>query len=200
MDDFRRLKDTFIEIFDKLGRKDTFNTVSIILNFCYKNYYMTGNEEMMKERMNVLKFALYKGLYSFEDNDHFDSQWFYNIFSTGLEIGETKWTEEFLEKYSSKTEPEKENFLVNMGKAMLCFYKGKFSDSLGYISRIKKISSSGDKFNVKIHQMRVYYELKMFDQAESSADSFRHVLQNDSIISEFNKILYRNFYGFITDF
>ena len=196
MDDFRRLKDTFIEIFDKLGRKDNFNTVSIILNFCYKNYYMTGNEEMMKERLNVLKFALYKGLYSFEDNDHFDSQWFYNIFSTGLEIGETKWTEEFLEKYSSKTEPEKENFLVNMGKAMLCFYKGKFSDSLGYISRIKKISSSGDKFNVKIHQMRVYYELKMFDQAESSADSFRHVLQNDSIISEFNKILYRNFYGF----
>ncbi|MBL8017245.1 MAG: hypothetical protein JNK43_08250 [Ignavibacteria bacterium] len=195
MEDFFRLKDSFIAIFDKLGRKDNFNTVSIILNYCYRNYYITGNEEMMKERMNVLKFALHKGLHSFEENDYFDSQWFFNILSTGFELGETDWPEEFLEEFTSKADPERVNFLENMGRAMLSFNRGSFEEALEYLSQIRHFSNAAEKFNFKILQLLVYYELKMFDQAESSADSFRHVLQNDTVISEFNKTLFRNFYA-----
>lgn len=196
LEDFRRLKENFIEIFDKLGRKDNFNTISVILNFCFRNFYETGNEDMMRERLNILRFALGKGLTSFEDNEPFDSQWFFNIISTGFELGETVWTEEFLNKYKAEVESEKENFLVNIGMAFLSFNKGEYGDSLEYISRIRKIGSASEKFSIKIHQMRVYYEMDMIEQAESAADTFRHVLQNDKVISEFNSVLFRNFHTF----
>ena len=196
MEDFQRLKENFIEIFDKLGRKDNFNTVSVILNFCYRIYYDTGNELMMRERLNILKFAIADGLTSFEDNEPFDSHWFFNTISTGFDLGETEWTEDFLNKYSSKVHPEKVNFLINIGMAFSSFNKGKFGESLEYISKIRKISSASEKFSLKIHQMRVYYEMDMPEQSEAAADTFRHVLQNDKVISEFNKVLFGNFHAF----
>lgn len=196
LEDFRRLKESFIDIFDKLGRKDNFNTISVILNFCFRNYYETGNEDMMTERLNILKFALAKKLTSFEENEPFDSHWFFNIISTGFELGETEWTREFLTEYKAEIDPEKENFLINIGMAFLSFNKGMYGDSLEHISRIKKIGSASEKFSVKIHQMRLFYEMNMIEQAESAADTFRHVLQNDKVISEYNRVLFRNFYAF----
>jgi hypothetical protein len=195
-EDLNRLKKTFYEIYSKLGKKDNFNTISIILNFCYRQYYLTDDINMLRERLEILKFGLDNGIDSFEDNGFFDTSRFNNICSTGLELGETGWVQQFIENYSSKVNPEKSNVIVNLAKAMLSYYTGDNESAIQYLSNIKKTETSTDKFSVKVLQMRIYFDMGLFEQAAAAADTFRHVLQNDSLLSSFHKELYRNFYSF----
>lgn len=196
IEDLYKLKKAFYESFDKLIRKDCFNIISIILNFCYKNYYVTRNEKLLEERFEILNFSLEKDINSFEDNEPFDSNRFYNIFSSALELDKIQWAENFIEKYSGQVEPEKESYLVNMSHAMLNCAKGSYDEALGYLSKIKKLNTATDKFNVKTLQLRIFYDMGHLDSAESAADSFRHLIQNDKLLSGFNRELHRNFYTF----
>jgi hypothetical protein len=194
IEDLYKLKKAFYESFDKLTRKDSFNIISIIMNFCSKQYYETRNEKLLDEKFEILCFSIEKDLNSFEDYGDFDSHRFYHIFASALELDKIEWTEEFIAAYGGKVEPEKQPYLINMANAMLSYTKGQHDSALGFLSKIKKLSSATDKFNVKTLQLRIFYDMGHIDSAESTADSFRHLVQNDKLLSNFNRELHRNFY------
>jgi hypothetical protein len=198
INDYYKLKNTFYSIFEKLDHKDCYNTVSIIINYCQKNYFITEDELFQKEKFEIFKFALEKKLNSFEKNEGFDGGRFNGIVSTALDLNETEWAEDFIKSYSNEIEPEKKNYMTGFAHAMVNFTKGNFDEAMWHLSKLKNPYATTDKFNLKVLQLRLYYEKNFTDQAESVADSFRHLIQNDRLLPETTKEAYRNFYSLYT--
>lgn len=193
-EDYYRLKDKFYGIHSKLHQKDSYNTISIMINFCHKNYSDTDNVLFLKEKFEILKFGIEHRLHFFEENDGFDSGRFNNIVNTAVDLGQMEWAEEFISKYSHELEEGAGEFFLPLAIASVDFARGNFEQSLNKLAKLKNPSSTTDKFNLKSLQLRIYYELGYDEQAEAGADSFRHFIQNDKLLPEQYKEGYRNFH------
>lgn len=192
--DFYKLKHTFFEIFDKVQHKDSFNTISIIINYCQRNYSLTDDILFMKEKFEMLKFGLEHKLHRFELTEGFDGGRFNNIVGTALEFGEIEWAEAFLSEFSKELDDAASEFLIPYLAASIEFSKKNFDESLAILSKIKNPAAVTDKFNLKVLQLKLYYEMDFIDQAESAADAFRHLIQNDKVLPELYKESQKNFY------
>ncbi len=194
--DYYRLKDSFYRTFEKLDQKDAFNTISVILNYCQKNYSQTEDELFLAEKFDILKFAVQNDLNTFERSEGFDDGRFYNIVNTALEFKEAEWAENFIKKYGKELGPEKKEYLVAFANALLCTTRGENDEAMAKLSKLKNPVASTDKFNLRVLQLRLYYEMGYIDQAESNADSFRHMIQNDNVLPDSYKEAHKNFYNF----
>jgi hypothetical protein len=179
-----------------LDSKDAFNTISVILNYCQRNYFQTDDELFLREKFDILKFAVRNELNTFDSSEGLDGGRFYNIVSTALDFNEIEWTEDFINKYGIEIEPEKKDYLVAFANSMVLSSRKKNDEALERLSRLRNPASSTDKFNLKVLQMKIYFEKNFIDQAESTADSFRHMIQNDNVLPEIYKESHKNFCNF----
>jgi hypothetical protein len=85
---------------------------------------------------------------------------------------------------------------VAFTKAMVSFAKKEYDEALALLARLQNPAGTTEKFNLKILQLRIYFEKNYIDQAESTVDSFRHIIQNDKVLPETNKESHKNFYYF----
>lgn len=196
IEDYYRLKKVFYEIYDKIDKKDAFNTVSIILNYCQKNYASTNDELFQSEKYEILKFAVENKLNTFDKNEGFDSSRFYNIVNTALDFDEVEWAENFIKHYGRELRSGKREYLVTFTNAMISFAKKNYDEALVLLARLQNPTVATEKFNLKILQLRIYFEKNYYDQAESTVDSFKHLIQNDKVLPESNKESHKNFYYF----
>lgn len=196
--DFYKLKNAFYSSFDKLDNKDCFNTISIVINYCQRNYYETDDELFIKEKFEILKFAVENDLNSFEKTDGFDEGRFSGIVSTALDLGETDWTEKFISEYGEEIESEYKEYHKGFAIAALELAKGNLDESLSHLSRLKNPTATTHKFNLKVLQLKLYYEKGFYDQAEAAADSFRHLIQSDTLLPESVKESNKNFQYYFT--
>lgn len=195
IEDYYKLKKAFYNVYHNIGKKDAFNTISIIINYCHKNYSKTEDEIFLKEKFDILKFAAKNNLNTFESSEGFDGSKFYNTVSTSLDFDEIEWAENFIKRYGEELISEKREYLVAFTNAMVSFAKKEYDEALAFLSRLQNPKVTSDKFNLKILQLRIYYEINYFDQANSTADSFRHMIQNDKVLPESYKEYYKNFYS-----
>lgn len=193
-----RLKKGFYESADKLGTKDSFNIISIIVNYCSKNYLRTEDELYLNEKLEILLFGLEKGINSFEDDDYFDVFRFHNIFSTLLDCGRIDEADEFVKDYGELLDPAEKNFWINYAKAEIAHRKGNNGEALSCMSIIKTLSSVSNKFAFRTLQLKVFYDEGMYEQAYSAADTFRHFIQKDTVLTARVIEQYKNFHSFYT--
>lgn len=193
--DYFRLKNAFYSTFNKLDDKDAFNTISIIMNYCQRNYSLTENEIFLKEKFEILKFAVENDLNTFEKNEGFDSSRFNNIVNTAIDNNEEEWAENFIKKYCSELDNETKEYTTAFANALVLSAKKENDAALACLSKLKNPSASTEKFSLKVLQLKIYYEQNYFDQAESTSDSFRHMIQNDKVLPETFKESYKNFYS-----
>lgn len=196
IEDYYRLKKVFYEVFDKIDKKDAFNTVAIILNYCQKNYNQTDNELFQNEKFDILKFGVKHNLNTFEKDEGFDGSRFNNIVNTALDFDEIEWAENFIKHYGRELKPDKREYLVAFTKAMVSFSKKEYDEALALLARLQNPADTTEKFNLKTIQLRIYFEKNYIDQAESTVDSFRHIIQNDKVLPETYKEAHKNFYFF----
>ena len=194
--DYYRLKDAFYRTFEKLDVKDAFNTISVILNYCQKNYSKSEEELFLREKFDILKFAAENDLNTFEETEGFDGGRFYNTVSTALEFNETEWTESFIKKYGRELGHDIREYQIAFANALILAAKGNNEEALAKLSKLKNPVSSTNKFNLRVLQLKIYFEMDYIDQAESNADSFRHMIQNDMVLPELYKEAHKNFYNF----
>jgi hypothetical protein len=193
--DYYNLKNTFHSIHSKLENKDCFNTVSIIMNYCQKNYTLTEDEFFLKEKFEIQKFAIENDMHAFVKGEGFDGGRFTNIVNTALELDEDEWTENFINEYGGKLESDGREYIMSYTRAITCLEKREYDETMKHMAKLKSPSSATDKFNLKMLQLRLYYEKNYIEQAESAADSFRHLIQNDKLLPETYKESHKNFYS-----
>ncbi|HAX50183.1 MAG TPA: hypothetical protein PK605_05565 [Ignavibacteria bacterium] len=198
IEDLYKLKKAFYSTYKELGQKDNFNIISIIINFCHKNYFLTEDIKFLEEKLEILLFGLNNGINSFETDDYFDTNRFNNIFSTLLEFERIEEAESFINQYTEKLDPEDRNFWVNYSAAELKSKQGKFDEALEHLSKIKNIKIISYKFSLKSLQLKLYYEAGYIEQAVSAADSFRHFIQKESLMNPVFNEQNKNFHAYYT--
>ncbi|KXK53667.1 MAG: hypothetical protein UZ05_CHB002001043 [Chlorobi bacterium OLB5] len=197
-EDLYRLKSALYGSSENLGQKDCFNTISIIINFCHKNFYLSGDKTFLYEKLEILQFGLNKGINSFIENDYFDPNRYNNMVSTLFELNRIDEAEKFIYEYHKKLDPDDRNFWENFSFAELKTRQGKHDEALSFLARIRNVSAVSYKFSLKALQLRIYYDAGLWEQAASAADSFRHFLQKESLMNPVFNEQYRNFYSFYT--
>lgn len=193
IDDLYRLKNAFYSSFKELGHKDSYNIISIIINFCHKNYFLTEDQKFLDEKLEILLFGLKNGITSFDKDDYFDTNRYNNLFSTFIEFGRIDDAEKFINEYGPKLEPEEQNFWINFSAAELKCKRGEFDEALKHLAMIRNVKVVSYKLNLKALQLRVYYDAGLIEQALAAADSFRHFLQKENLMNPVYNEQYRNF-------
>lgn len=197
-EDLYRLKSALYGSVENLAQKDCFNTISIIINFCHKNYYLSGDKTFLHEKLEILQFGLNRSINSFIENDYFDPNRYNNLVSTLFELNREEEAEKFINEYHKKLDPEDRNFWENYSFAELKTRQGMHDEALSFLARIRNVTAVSYKFSLKALQLRIYYDAGLLEQAASAADSFRHFLQKESLMNPMYNEQYRNFYSFYT--
>lgn len=189
------LKELLFKNADKLNWHDKYSTSNVLQNYCTIEYY-NGKLNFLKERMELYKWIISRGLYSGLEGGYFDDLIFSNIVLVGSKLKEHEWIMNFIDKYKSKLAPESMEITYNYNLARAHFAQGNFEQALKDLNRIKRISHVQYKIIIKNITMMIYYELSYFDMAHGVIDSYRHFLSNDRSISELRKVRYLNFINF----
>jgi hypothetical protein len=121
-----------------------------------------------------------------------DANTFRNIYLTAIELDELEWAEEFIEKYGKVLYPEKRDDMVRWAYGMLYFRKKEFEKSLYYLNSVKDVVDMF-KFDIRRDILKLYYELKYYDNIPALIDSFRHFLSNTQTLNTFTIAQSRKF-------
>lgn len=81
--------------------------------------------------------------------------------------------------------------MKNYSKALVLYGNGKYEDSLEYISKVK-YDLAHFKLDVKILMLKIFYELKLVEQAHSLTDTFRYFIKSSTKMREKIKESYNN--------
>lgn len=167
------LRDNF-KIFDK---HELYDLHLSLAGMCTALLVKSGNDI----EYNKLLFEIYRDAFEYEVvanplSGSLDLIRFRNILNTALNIGESGWTEKFIGEYASQLPKANRDGVLNLAFANIEYVKKNYLAALEYLGKIK---SSGFIFinDLKFLQMKCFYELGYFDNAEALVNSYRHFVE-----------------------
>lgn len=181
--------DKYLHIF---GRDELYILKSILLTYCSVKSAGKEREIFQKEQFKLYDENLRLGIYKRGSEEEFHVVLFRNMVLIAGTLGETKWLENFIEKYSCELPEKHRENMINFSNAFLCMSEKNYEKALGYFSKIK-LNLFIFKIDVRIYQMILYYELNYLDQGYSLIDSTLHFLADTGEASEIISDSTRNF-------
>lgn len=179
---YKKFRELISKTAGKFSQIERLNFYSMLEGVCMLKVE-SGNLNYLDELFSAYKEMLNKKLYSFTKDGSFVLKIFRNILILSAYLGEIKWLESFLKKYSAKLPAGAKDSMHNLSKAIVAFEKKEFEKSLGLLSKID-YEMFYFKIDLKNLQLKLFYELGYFEQALSLIDTYRHFLKNDRVLSE----------------
>ena len=117
---------------------------------------------------------------------------FRSILIVALNLREMKFAEEFVEKYTKTLAPDQRENMYHFSLALIESLKNNLQKSLDHLNNIN-FELFTFKYDVKIRQLGLYYELEYYSEAMGVVDAFRHFLSKNKKVSKYNKERHMNF-------
>ncbi len=188
---FRNLRSLIYDYSERLSEQMLFYLLQRMNVFCVLEN-AKGILDMNRELFENYKMLLDKGLFNKDVTASLTLLDFRIILSSALKNNEFDWAEKFInEKVNLLTEDLRTN-VRHYGNAVLMFYKKNYSDALVQISRIRS-ESQPITVDIYLLKLKIFYRLGHYDSAVSVADSFRHFISGNKLISDFHKDTLVNF-------
>jgi hypothetical protein len=168
------------------------------LESCCLNRMNYNPEKYRKEIFNVYKLMLSTGCYSYGGTEKMTMQRFKNILIGAINLNELKWSEHFVENYIDKISTENQDSMRAYSKAIINFTMKDFENALGNLSKVRN-DYFILKMDVKSWMLKIFFELKYFEQAISFIDSYKHFVSKNTSLSEHVKERHLNFLKFTSD-
>jgi hypothetical protein len=164
----------------------------ICLTNCCIQKIDKGNDKFNKECFEVYSLMFEKNVFDAHPG-YLSMTTFTAVLNTGLSSGEYERTEEFVNKYSDKLNPNHREDALNYSMAQIYFYKDDFGKALEYICRTDT-EFSNFKFHLKILSLKIYYETEDYESLYYASDSFMHFIGKNKLVGlnykkEFNNFL-----------
>ena len=151
-----------------------------------------GIRDMRRELFENYKFLFENELFSQDENPDLGILDYRAILFNALRINEIEWAEKFItESREQIREDSRENFF-NFGYSVLLFVKKNYSGALDHLSMIRN-ESLPVTLDIYILKIKLFYELGFCDSALSVADSFRHFIKGNKLISDYMAAHHNNF-------
>lgn len=178
----------------RLSKIDEYNIAIVLMQYCHKRA-SKGNTKYKRHQFEITKNIIDKNLIP---AGYIEPYFFTNIIRNSSGINEFKWSEDFIEKYRSRLNPDHAEEITNYSRAMLDFSRENFELSLMHLSKIN-IERSNMKVEIKNLIVMIYYELNYNEELISFIDTYKHFLQRDKLLTDHSKKLYSLFLKFVSD-
>lgn len=189
IEDYQQLKQLLEENLIIFPNAELSRIYDYVLNFCIRQINH-GNADFYREILEVYKFLLDNQII-FQNG--FLAQWDYkNIITVGTRIGETEWTENFINNYKKHLPPkERENAFV-YNKASFYYATKAYKKSLQLLHEVK-FTDTSYHLGAKIIQLKSYYELEEGEPFYALIDAFKIYVMRNRAISTYRKQANLNF-------
>ena len=175
-DHYEKAKQIFFQNKSLMSTHDKVYYYSDLINIFHMRLTKEGLDSK-RELFSLINACLEDKAYKISDDDFMHPLFYRNAILCADYLKETQWAYDFIDKYSSELKPELRENLRQYSKALIDYARGDFEESLVNISKVK-YNLVEFKTDVKILMMRIFYELKLVDQAESMTDTLRHLVRS----------------------
>ncbi len=190
---YRKLKTLLEEHIDKFPNAELRDIYGFIQNYCIRQINL-GNNNYLRELFENYKILLEKEII-IEDGSlaQFD---FKNIVTISLRLDEFKWTEKFIEKYSSMLSADFRKNAINYNLARLHYSKKQYRDALRLLLAVE-FTDVYYHLDSKSLLLRIYYDLEDWEPLLSLFNTFKIYLKRNKLISEYQRTTYTNLVKFV---
>lgn len=160
------------------------------------NFGVSNNAHLKRDELNLIKACLEDRAYKVSDSDFMHPNFYRNTVICADYLKEHEWADSFIEKYHKELKPEFRENMKFYGKALIYYGKGDYEEALNYISKVK-YEMVYFKTDVKTLMLRLFYELKLYDQAFSMIDTLKHHIKKSSLMDDDKRnafLKYLNYY------
>ena len=186
------------ELFETHYKKFTLNEQSSmlhdIINYCLYNLDL-GENKFRRIVFELNEFRLKEGQAFYPENQ-LSKAIYIQILNNALEVGEIKWTEDFIKKYTIKLLPDYRESVRCLAYAFLYFYTKEYRKVLKNLNNVDFIDVQ-DKIFTRSLSARSYYELNELETLLHYIDSSHHFLNNNPSVSPIQRLYHNNFFKYL---
>jgi hypothetical protein len=204
---YQYVKKKLYESENKLLKSDLKYLFLQLVNYC-TNQEHNGDKKYLKESLELEKEMLKCGLYN-DENGFLSGHAYSNIAVTAYNANEFEWAEKFLYEYKDKLRRNERNNAYNYNLAAKFYAQGSitkdknekkylYETSLNLLSMVK-IEDFYYETRVKLHQIRMYFELDELQRSLFLLDTLKHFLKKNKVMPKDVKDRYKNFADFVYD-
>ena len=179
---YNKLKESVESHLEKMSSGEIHHLLNN-LESCCLNRMKFNTQKYRNEIFHVYELMLGSGTYSIVGTTDISVQRFKNILIGGINLNKLEWIEKFVNEYIGRVQPEFRESMQFYSYALLSFQRNDFSNSLENIMKVK-YEYFTLKMDVKSWMLKIFYELKYYEQALSFIDSYRHFLSKNKSLSE----------------
>jgi hypothetical protein len=191
-DEFKRYVLKHIENFNEGTRRIV---VIYLINYCVRKKLMLRDKKIRLELNDNYRLYIKYKLYKISGEKYFRSDLFINIISNYFEAGKITDASKFLDNNIETIQPAHRKNIKALCCAMIEFEKGNFGLSLRQLSLIKT-NTYLYKYHIKYLNLKNHYELKNYEIAKESLNSFRKYINADENLSDINRKKTQNFLNY----
>ncbi|MCX7878609.1 MAG: hypothetical protein N2510_08235 [Ignavibacteria bacterium] len=188
---FKELKTLVTENFSLFDETERYYLFNDLISYCVEKS-RREQSDYSREEFEIYKLMLEKDSFRSGSDEKMSVILYRNIMLLALSLGEIRWLKEFSENYTKYLSDELQDSMKNLLTAHVLFEEKKYSEALDVIKKIN-YDIFLYKLDIKNLLLKIFYELKMFEQAYSLTDAFSHFLANTNEVSDAMKIKHRNF-------
>jgi hypothetical protein len=178
-------KRIFLENLDKMD-KLTKHNVGAVLSSYWSLQRMKGNMKLDADQFEIFKLMLENNVYPKEGSEYFEPYIFSSIIGLATTLGHIQWCHKFIDKYHNKLNPVDRKNHYYFGMFALNRVQNKLDLSLKCLSRINP-KNVLEKITVKREEIKIYYELKYFDEIYSLIKTSKEYVKHDKYTSVSSK-------------
>lgn len=137
-----------------------------------------GNAEVF----SIHKYMVKNGVYKISEKENFHIVLFRNIVIVASSLGEYEWLGNFIEKYSGELQDNHRENMKSYSLAYLHYAKSEFDKALEHILKVK-YNLFLFKLDLRILQLKTYYELEYYEEGLSLVSSSLEYIRNAKDLS-----------------
>jgi len=189
---YAKAKEIFYRHKSKLSRMEKVYFYADLLNIQNIGYQFINFSARRREIFDLLVSCIDDDAYKMYNESYMQPDFYRNFIINAIYLKEFEIAVKFTEKYTEELKPVFRKDMKFYSRAMISFGKAHYEEALVNISKVK-YALVNFKVDVKILSLKIYYELKLTEQAYSMADTFKHNLKSNNEIPEELNLSYFNF-------
>lgn len=187
-----RIKEILNKISNSLHSDDLDEIYINLTNYCNRKI-ATGSKIFENEKFELYKSEIELKLYLVKG--YMSPVYYKNLVILALNLKEFIWIKEFMFNYKNELPADSGENVFMYCMALYEFDMKEFESSLEFLSKIK-YDELYLKFDSKILQLMIYYEMNSVVPLISSLEAFRQFLSNNKLLPPNKKEAYKNFYKY----
>jgi len=152
--------------------------------------YSALNSLGRHEHLELFKYMLDNKIHKPLPSENFHIVLFRNLVLLGSHPEEYDWLEKFIEQYSPELHENHRDSMKNYSLAYLSFARSEFEKALDYILKIK-YSLYLYKLDLKVLQLKIYYELGYYEEGLSLISTISSYLNESKEVNDISSRFFK---------